>query len=73
MKELGVTQTELARRMKASRPYVVKVLHGDVNISLASAARFAKALEMDFVPTLTPHVEDEEVTESLLPDVAGEG
>lgn len=57
MKELGLNQSELARRMDASRPYVIKVLHGDVNITLSSAARFAKALEMDFVPMLTPKKE----------------
>ena len=56
MKELGLNQSELARRMNASRPYVIKVLHGDVNITLGSAARFARALEMDFFPTLTPRV-----------------
>ena len=32
MKELGVAQTELAKRMKVSRPYITKVLHQDVNI-----------------------------------------
>jgi len=48
MKELGLSQTELARRMKASRPYVTKVLNGDVNITLGTASRFAKALGMDF-------------------------
>jgi len=57
MKELGLNQSELARRMDASRPYIVKVLHGDVNITLGSAARFAKALEMDFFPTLQPRGE----------------
>lgn len=56
MKELGLNNSTLAKRMKVSRPYVVKVLHGDVNITLGSAARFAKALEMDFFPTLTPRV-----------------
>lgn len=55
MKELGLNNTTLAARMNVSRPYVVKVLHGDVNITLGSAARFAQALEMDFVPALTPH------------------
>ena len=44
MKELGISQTELAKRMNASRPYVVKVLHGDVNITLASAARHGDLL-----------------------------
>ena len=52
MKELGISQTELARRMNASRPYVVKVLHGEVNITLGSAARFAEALKLDFFPDL---------------------
>lgn len=54
MKELGLNNSTLAKRMNISRPYVVKVLHGDVNITLGSAARFARALEMDFFPTLTP-------------------
>lgn len=52
MQELGVSQSELARRMKASRPYVVKVLHGDVNITLGAAMRFAEALQLDFCPDL---------------------
>ena len=52
MKELGVSQSELARRMKASRPYVVKVLHGDVNITLGAAMCFADALQLDFFPEL---------------------
>jgi len=59
MKELGVSQTELAKRMKASRPYVSKVLHGEVNITLGSAARFAHALQMDFVPVLTPRITED--------------
>ena len=54
MKELGLNNTTLAKRMNISRPYIVKVLRGDVNITLGSAARFARALEMDFFPTLTP-------------------
>ncbi len=33
MKQLGITQTELAKRMKVSRPYVTKVLTHDVNFS----------------------------------------
>ena len=52
MKELGISQTELAKRMNASRPYVHKVLYGDVNITLASASRFAEALKLDFFPNL---------------------
>ncbi len=52
MKELGVSQGELAVRMKTSRPYVCKALHGEINITFASAARFAKALQLDFLPQL---------------------
>ena len=52
MKELGISQTELAKRMNASRPYVHKVLYGDVNSTLASASRFAEALKLDFFPNL---------------------
>ncbi len=52
MKTLGLNQTTLARRLNVSRPYVTKVLHGDVNITFGAAWRLAKALEMDFVPQL---------------------
>jgi len=54
MKELGLNQTMLAERMNASRPYVTKVLNGDVSVTLRTASRFAKALQMDFIPVLTP-------------------
>lgn len=52
MKKLGLNQTELARRMKVSRPYITKLLEGDVNISFATALKLARALEMDFFPEL---------------------
>ena len=58
MKELGVSQTELAQRMKVSRPYVTKVLHQDVNFSFRTAAKLANALRMDFFPELRPYPED---------------
>jgi transcriptional regulator with XRE-family HTH domain len=58
MKELGVSQTELARRMKVSRPYITKVLHEDVNFSFRTAAKLANALKMDFFPALRPQKED---------------
>ena len=54
MKELGVSQTDLAQRMKVSRPYITKVLHSDVNISFRKAAKLANALKMDFFPELRP-------------------
>ena len=52
MKKLGVNQTELARRMNVSRPYVTAVLKHDVNISFLTAAKLARALRMDFFPDL---------------------
>ncbi len=54
MKELGVSQSELAKRMKVSRPYITKVLHQDVNFSFRTAAKLARALQMDFFPELRP-------------------
>ena len=52
MKELGVSQTELAKRMHVSRPYITKVLRQDVNFSFRTAAKLANALKMDFIPDL---------------------
>ena len=54
MKELGLSQTDLAKRMQVSRPYITKVLHQDVNFSFRTAAKLARALQMDFSPELHP-------------------
>ena len=42
-----MNQTELARRMEVSRPYITKVLRQDVNFSFRTAAKLAAALKMD--------------------------
>ena len=68
MKELGVSQTELARRMKVSRPYITKVLRQDVNFSFRTAAKLARALQMDFIPELHPS-QDRCALSTNLPDV----
>ena len=60
MKQLGVNQSELAKRMKVSKPYVTKVLHQDVNFSFRTAAKLAQALEMDFFPELRERGESNE-------------
>ena len=52
MKALGLNQTTLAKRLNVARPYVTKMLAGDVNISFGAAYRLARAVEMDFCPTL---------------------
>ena len=57
MKELGMSQTDLAQRMKVSRPYITKLLHQDVNFSFRTAAKLANALRMDFFPELRPQEE----------------
>lgn len=56
MKQLGLNQSALAKRMNVSRPYISKVLRSDVNISFGTAAKLAKALEMDFFPELREKV-----------------
>ena len=61
MKELGVSQTELAKRMQVSRPYITKVLHQDGKVTCRTAAKLASALKMDFFPDLRPR----EVTQKL--------
>lgn len=52
MRQLGLNQSALAKRMNVSRPYISKVLRSDVNISFGTAAKLARALEMDFFPEL---------------------
>ena len=48
-----MSQTDLAQRMKVSRPYITKVLHQDVNFSFRTAAKLANAL----FPELRPQEE----------------
>ena len=52
MRELGLNQSDLARRMHVSRPYITKVLRQDVTFSFHTAAKLAQALELDFFPEL---------------------
>lgn len=59
MKQLGISQTELAKRMNVSRPYITKVLSHDVNFSFRTAAKLANALKMDFFPDLRPQGESD--------------
>ena len=63
MKAMGLSKTELAKRMHVSRPYISKVLRGDVNISFGTAAKLAHALALDFSPELKPVRAPGELTE----------
>jgi len=61
MKALGMSQTDLAKKMRVSRPYISKVLRQDVNFSFRTAAKLARALKMDFFPDLRPQSDDEDL------------
>lgn len=52
MRELGITQGDLAVRMGTSRSYVSVTVNGKVSITFAAAVRFAKALGLGFRPSL---------------------
>lgn len=45
MIQSGVNRTELARRMKVSKPYVSKLLSGTANVSLQTLAKVSTALD----------------------------
>ena len=59
MKELGLNQSALAKRMNVSRPYIAKVLSGDVSFTFHTATKLARALQMDFFPELRKPAEEE--------------
>lgn len=44
MNKLGISRSELARRMGVSRPYISKVLNGCENLTLETVGRFGLAL-----------------------------
>ncbi|MBP5284912.1 MAG: NTP transferase domain-containing protein [Kiritimatiellae bacterium] len=50
MSEKDITQAALAKILDVSRPYVTRVLSGDIDISAKTAEKFARALDMDFDP-----------------------
>ena len=52
MDELGISRSELARRLDTSPAYVTKILRGNANFTLKSMARISTALET----TLTTHL-----------------
>lgn len=51
--ELGVTQTEMARRMQTTQAYVSKLERKPAErVALGWAMRYARALEMNLIITL---------------------
>ena len=45
MDEQGVSRTELARRIDSSQAYVTKLLRGNVNFTLSTMTKLARALD----------------------------
>ena len=54
MDERGVSQAELARRLGTSRAYVAKVLRSTANLTLATMAKLALALDARVELALVP-------------------
>lgn len=54
LEDLGVTQRELARRLKTSDANVSKLLSGAANLKLSTIAKIAFALGVRLVPALRP-------------------
>lgn len=48
MRDLGVTEAELARRMGVSRAYVNKVLKGAANLTIESMVKIGRSLGREF-------------------------
>nr|WP_299069352.1 helix-turn-helix transcriptional regulator [uncultured Allomuricauda sp.] len=44
---LGISQDELALRADTTKSQVYRIEHGEINCSLATLGRFAKALEVE--------------------------
>ena len=64
MKEKGLTQAALARRMNCTQQYVSKILKGKENMSLDIICRLENALKINIIadePTANHLVADNEV------------
>jgi transcriptional regulator with XRE-family HTH domain len=54
MEEKGVSRAELARRIGSSQAYITKVLRGNVNFTMATMVKLARALDMELKLNLAP-------------------
>lgn len=54
MEEAGVSRAELARRLGSSPAYVTKILRGNVNFTLASLVKLARAVGAELRLTIEP-------------------
>ncbi|MCF7811961.1 helix-turn-helix domain-containing protein [bacterium] len=71
MKELGLSQRELARRIGRSQPYVCKLLNDGSNMTLLTLVKLVQALEMKVeMPVLKPVGKSTATTKSKRPKAA---
>lgn len=54
MKELGITQKELAEKMNCTQQYISKILKGRENLSLEALCKIELALGIRILPSLIP-------------------
>ena len=52
LKMIGLSQSEVGKRIGVGHNYVSKMLSGKINISFYAASRLARAAEMEFFPEL---------------------
>lgn len=74
MDEEGVSRAELARRIGASPAYITKVLRGNVNFTLTTMTKLARALERVVRVHLSPEGvlvswDDKKVSRNVIIDV----
>jgi transcriptional regulator with XRE-family HTH domain len=58
MEELGVSKSELARRIGATPAYVTKILRGDTNFTFETMVKLGSALDCEFRCHLQPKGKD---------------
>lgn len=56
LKELGLSQKDLAQKMDSSPQYISKLLRGNENLTLETIAKLEDCLEMDLVKTALTYV-----------------
>ena len=56
MKELGITQTQLASQMGCSQQYISKLLKGSENLTLETISKLEDILDLEFLPREQPLV-----------------
>ncbi len=69
MKEIGLSQKELAKRIGKSQPYVSRILNNGTNMTLLTLAKFAAALEMEVYPPVFVSKDHRVILNTELPNI----